>query len=132
MRERDLAHVLCDERRHRLHSLQHLDAGLSLTGFRGLGLEAVDEGLQTLAFVGLPLGVLGIQEFARGALFLERGIAALVERKLAAIEVQDLVHRGLKQIAVVADDDDGAWIVGEMVFEPKRAFEVEIIRGLVQ
>ena len=75
--------------------------------------------------------MLGVQHLARGALFLERGIAALVERQLAAIEVQDLVDRGVEQIAVVADHDDGARIVGQMVFQPQRAFEIEIIGRLV-
>ena len=130
--KRDLAHVLGDQRSHRLHSLQHLDAGLGLAGFRGLGLEAIDEGLQAFAFVGLPSGMLGIEQFARGALLLERGIAALVEGKFAAIEMQDLVDRRLEQIAVVTDDDDGARIVGEMVFQPERAFEVEVVCRLVQ
>ena len=112
--------------------LQHLDAGLRLTGFRGLGLEAVDEGLQPLALVGLPLGVLGVEHFARGALLFERGVGSLVERQLAAIEVQDLVDRGVEQVAVMADDDHGARIVRQMVFEPQRALEIEIVGRLVQ
>ena len=32
----------------------------------------------------------------------------------------------------MADDDDGARIVGQMVFQPQRAFEVEIVGRLVQ
>ena len=105
---------------------------MRLAGLGGLRLEAVDEGLQPLALVGLALGVLGVQHLARGALFLERGIGALVERQLAAIEVQDLVDRGVEQVAVVADHDHGARIVGQMVFQPQRAFEVEIVGRLVQ
>src|SRR5277367_1875337 len=125
-----LAHVLRHQRGNRLHPLQHLDAGLGLTGFRGFGLEAIDEGLQPLALVGLPLGVLGVEHFARRPLFLERRVGSLVERQLAAIEVQDLVDRGVEQIAIMADDDHRARIIRQMIFQPERAFEVEIVGRL--
>ncbi len=128
----DFAHVLRHQRGDRLHPFQHLDAGLGLAGLRGLGLEAIDEGLQPLALVGLPLGVLGVEHFARGALFLERGVGALVERQLAAIEMQDLVDRGVEQVAIMADHDHGARIVRQMILEPQRAFEIEIVGRLVQ
>ena len=128
----DFAHVLRHQRGDRLHPLQHLDARLRLAGFRGLGLEAIDEGLQPLALVGLALGVLGVEHFAGGALFLERRIGALVERQLAAIEMQDLVDRGVEQVAVMADDDHGARIIRQMVFQPQRAFEIEIVGRLVE
>ena len=105
---------------------------MRLAGLRGLGLEAVDKGLQPLALVGLALGVLGIEHFARRALFLERRIGALVERQLAAIEMQDLVDGGVEQVAIMADDDHGARIVRQMIFQPQRAFEIEIVGGLVQ
>src|SRR5665647_1124145 len=131
-RKRDFAHVLRHQRGDRFHPLQHLDAGLRLAGFRSLGLEAVDEGLQALAFVGLALGVLGVEHFAHRALFFERGVGALVERQLAAIEMQDLVDRGIEQVAVMADDDHGAGVVRQMVFQPQRALEVEIVGRLVQ
>ena len=131
-RERDFTHVLRHQRGDRLHPFQHFHAGLRLAGLGSLGLEAIDEGLQPLALVGLALGVLGVEHLARGALFLERGIGALVERQLAAIEMQDLIDRGVEQVAVVADHDHGARIIGQMVFQPQRAFEVEIVGRLVQ
>ena len=105
---------------------------MRLAGLGGLGLEAIDKGLQPLAFVGLALGVLGVQHLARGALLLEGGVSALVERQFAAIEVQDLVDGGVEQVAVMADHDHGARIVGQMVFQPQRAFEVEVVGGLVE
>ena len=64
-------HILRHQRGNGLHPFQHLDAGLGLTGFRCLGLEPVDEGLQALALVGLAFGVLGIEHFAGGALLFE-------------------------------------------------------------
>ena len=131
-RKRDFAHVLRHQRGDRLHPLQHLDAGLRLAGLRGLGLEAIDEGLQALALVGLALGVLGIEHFAHRALLFERGVGSLVERQLAAIEMQDLIDRGVEQVAIMADDDHGARIMRQMVLEPQRALEVEIVGRLVQ
>lgn len=99
----DLAHVFGDQRRDRLQPLQHLDAGLRLPGLRGLGLEAVDKGLQARAFGFLALDGLGIQQLARGALLLEGGIGALVERELAALQMQDLVDRTIEQVAVMSN-----------------------------
>ena len=52
--------------------------------------------------------------------------------QLAAVEMQDLVDRGVEQVAVMRDDDDGARVVGEMVLEPQRAFEIEIVGRLIQ
>ena len=46
--------------------------------------------------------------------------------------MEDLVHRGVEQIAVMTDDDHRARIVREMVFEPECAFEIEIVGRLVQ
>src|SRR6266404_3401835 len=46
--------------------------------------------------------------------------------------MEDLVYRGIEQIAVMADDDHRARIVREMVFKPQRAFEIEIVGRLVQ
>ena len=46
--------------------------------------------------------------------------------------MQDMVNRVVEQIPVVADDQRGVRILGEMVLEPQRAFEVEIVGGFVQ
>lgn len=76
--------------------------------------------------------MLGIQHLAGGTLFLERGIGSLVEGQLAAIEMQDLVDGGIEQVAIMADDDDRARIVRQMIFQPERAFEIEIVGGFVE
>ena len=76
--------------------------------------------------------MLGVEHLAGGALLLERRVGALVERQLGAIEVQDLVDRGVEQVTVMADDDHRARIVRQMILEPQRAFEVEVVGGLVQ
>ena len=105
---------------------------MGLARLGGLGLEAVDEGLQPLALRLLLLGELEVERLALAALALERRVAAAVERQLAAVEVQDPIDRIVEQVAVVADDDHGARIARQMVLEPQRAFEVEIVGGLVE
>ncbi|MNT67724.1 hypothetical protein D3C72_2058900 [compost metagenome] len=46
------------------------------------------------------------------------------------------MHDGIdgivQQIAVVADDDDGMRITPDIVFQPERAFKVEIVGRLVE
>ncbi len=71
-RERNLLHVLGHQRRDRLHLFQHFDARLRLPGLGGLGFEAIDKILQPLAFRFLALDLLGVEQFAAGALLLER------------------------------------------------------------
>src|SRR4029453_16468798 len=46
--------------------------------------------------------------------------------------MENLVHRSIEKIAVMAYDDHRARIVREMVFKPERAFEIEIVGRLVQ
>ena len=46
--------------------------------------------------------------------------------------MQDGIDRAVEQIAVVADDDQGARIAREMILEPERAFEIEIVGRLVE
>ncbi len=46
--------------------------------------------------------------------------------------MHDGVDRRVQQVAVVADDDDGVRIAANVVLEPQRAFEVEIVGRLVE
>ncbi len=46
--------------------------------------------------------------------------------------MQNMRRDVVQQIAVMADDDDGGWIAGEIVDQPQRAFEIEIIGRLVE
>ena len=59
-------------------------------------------------------------------------VAATVERELGALEMQDPVDRGVEQVAIVADDDDGVRIARDVLFEPQRGFEIEIVGRLVE
>ena len=65
-------------------------------------------------------------------LAFEGGVAAAIERKLGAFERQDPVDRIVEEIAIVADHDHRARVAGNVIFEPERPFEVEIIGRLVE
>ena len=89
--ERDDAVV--NLRRDRLHLGQRLDAALRLARLRGLGLEAVDEGLDMAALVVLLLLELQFEPLLLAPRLLEIVVAARVEGELAAVEMQDAVQR---------------------------------------
>ena len=85
-----------------------------------------------LALQFLLLGEFQVERLPLPALAFETRVAAAVERELAAFEVQDPVDGRVEQIAVVADDDHGAGIVRDMVFQPERALEIEVVGRLVK
>ena len=118
--------------RHRFHARQHLEARLRLPGFRGLGAEAIHEGLQVAAMLFLLLHQLHLQRLLLAALALETRVIAAPEGQLGLIEMQDMVGHLIQQIAVMADDQHGRGIMGEIVDQPERAFEIEIVGGLVE
>ena len=66
------------------------------------------------------------------ALALEARVIAAPERKLGIIEMQNVVGDGIEQVAVMADDEDRRRIAGEIIDQPERAFEIEIIGRLVE
>jgi hypothetical protein len=41
-------------------------------------------------------------------------------------------HRAVQQAAVMADDQHRVGVAREVAFQPQRAFEVEVVRRLVQ
>ena len=85
-----------------------------------------------LALLLLLLPGLGGEQPAPPPLLLEGAVIALVERQLAALEMQNMRGHVVEQIAVMADDDDARRIAREIVDEPERAFEIEIIGRLVE
>ena len=118
-------------RRDRLELGQPLQPALGLGGLGRLGAEAVDEGLQVRP-LGLLLGAHGrLQPQLLGAALLEVVVAAGVEVELAAGQMQGGVHL-VEQLAVVADHQGGVRILLQPRLEPERAFQVEVIGGLVE
>ena len=88
--------LVLDHRRDRLHPLERLDPALRLARLRRLGAEAVDEALHVGARRVLLalLGDLLLEPRAPGV--LEGVVGALVERELAAVEVQDRADRAVR------------------------------------
>jgi len=76
--------------------------------------------------------VLGVEHLLLGALARERRIAATVQVQLSALDMQNQFDRVVEQIASWADDDEGAWITRQVIGEPERAFEIEIVGRLVE
>ena len=128
----DHRHVVLDQAGDRHHLGELLHAGLRLTGLGRLRLEPIDEALQMR-----PLGILlhlglGLQHPLLGQLLGEGGVAAAIDRQLPAIEMQDVIDGLVQQVAVVRDDDRGARIALEIVVEPDRALDVEVVGRLVE
>ena len=131
-REGERHHPLFDLLGDRLHARQRLDAALRLRGLGGLGLEALDERLDVAALVVLLLPELQIEALLLAARFLELVVAACVEGELALAEVQNGPDRAIEKLAVVADDQHGVRIVGQILLQPECTFQVEVVGGLVE
>jgi hypothetical protein len=130
--EMDRPAAFLGERCDRFHLLQHLQPRLRLACLGRLGAEPVDEGLQMLAlFVLLFLGFL-LQDHLFPPLTVETVITAAVEGQLALVEMGDAVDRIVQKVAVVRDQYHLVRIAGDIVFQPERAFQVEIVGGLVE
>ena len=125
-------HRLVDDRGDRLELRQRLQPRLRLARLRRLVAEAVDEGLHVPALVVLLPLQLELQRLPLAPLPLEGIIAAAIERELALIEMDDAVDGAVEEVAVVADEEHGPRIAGEIGLEPDRAFEVEIVGRLVE
>ena len=112
--------------------LDHLQPRLGLPRLGGLGTETIDEGLQ----MGLHLGLAA--RFGRGVAqsfrmaALEFVITAGVEGQPAALEMEDVTDGAVEQVAVMADEEDGVRVAGEIAFEPECPFEVEIVGRLIE
>ena len=131
-REVEAGDVVLDHRGDRLHPLERLDPALRLPRLRRLGAEAVDEGLHVGArrVLLLLLRHLLLEPCPAGV--VEGVVAALVERQLLPVQVQDRVDRPVQQVAVVADDEHGVRVAREEALEPDRALEVEVVGRLVE
>jgi hypothetical protein len=107
-------------------------------GLRGLGAEAVDDGLQPVDLLRLALcrlrdadlvGPAGADVLAVRALVLvDRAEGALV----AAVEVDDPGDGLVEQVEVVADHEEGAAVAAHEAEEPLLGVAVEVVGRLVE
>ena len=111
---------------------QHLDPRLRLPRLVRLVPKAVHVRLKMRAAGLLLFRHCLIQSKAFGPLAGELIVRALVEGQLAIFEMQDRRDRPVQKAAVVTDDQNRVRVFGQIAFQPKRAFEVEIVCRLVQ
>jgi len=69
---------------------------------------------------------------ALGALGDKVGVAGRVRRGGAAFEVQHVIHGGGQERAVMAHEQHGPLTRGEVLLEPARRLEIQVIRRLVE
>ncbi len=100
--------------------------------FEGLCLEAVDEALHVLAGGFLLLGKGGIERAFHRARLDKRVVAAGVEKELAVLEMQDEFGCCVQQSRSWLTISTGAAIALQEILKPQHAFEVEIVRRLVE
>ena len=107
------------------------DALLSLGGLGGLVAELVDEDLHVgdVALLGGTLGAHLLQVVL--ALLEVAAVVAGVGGHATVFECGDVVDAGVHEGAVVADDEDGAVVVGDKAAQPLDALEVQVVGGLV-
>ena len=108
------------------------DALLGLRGFGGLVAELVDEDLHMgdVSLLGSALGAHLLQVVL--ALLEVAAVVAGVGGYAAVFKSGDVVDARVHEGAVVADDEDGAFVVRDKAAQPLDAFEVQVVGGLVQ
>ena len=84
------------------------------------------------ALLVLLLLMLGLDRLLLATLLLEARVIAGPQRELGMAEVQDVVAHRIEHIAIVRDDDDRRGIPLQVVDQPERALEVEVVGGLVE
>lgn len=65
-------------------------------------------------------------------LFEPRGVVDLAGDAVAAAEFEDPACDVIEEIPVVGDGDDGAFVVAQVMFEPRQGFGVEVVGGFVE
>src|SRR5207237_1537192 len=73
-----------------------------------------------------------LREATLGALHHEWLIAAGIRSRGAALEVQHVIHRRVEKGAIVADEQNRLVDLLDVLLEPARSLEVEMVGGLVQ
>ena len=105
---------------------------LRLACLRRLVAELLDERLEALHLLDL-LGALLLQPLdALGALPQIGSVVPLVKVDLLVVDFRHAIDHVVHERSVVADDDDGARVAAEEAFEPLHAFQVQMVRRLVE
>ena len=83
-----------------------------------------------MRFLGGSGGGLRCQPFV--ALPFEAVVATGVQGQFSALKVQDMIGDVVEQVAFVADDEKCAGVRFQEVFQPKRGFQVKVVRRFVE
>ena len=130
--EAHLARGLGQDDELALDLLDALHALLRLCGLRGLIAELVDEDLH-VGDLSLLRGSLGPQLLEVVlALAQVGGVVSGVGGEPAVLEGRHVGDAGVHEGAVVAHEQHGTVVAREELLEPLDAFEVQVVRGLVE
>ena len=115
-----------------LDLVELLDPALHLRGMAGARLEALDEGHFLRQHRLLPLELRLLLHLGDGALLAIELVVARIGIQRAAIDLDDLVDDAVHEFAVVRGHQDGAVEALQEGFEPDQAFDIEMVRRLVE
>ncbi len=103
-----------------------------LLGARGVRLEALDEELELLDLALDAAGLLAALGARELLLRLVDVVAAVEDADGLVVDVAGQVADAVEEVAVVADHDDHALVVGEELLQPHHRRDVEVVGRLVE
>ncbi len=118
--------------RYALHALEGFQTTLSLPRLAGCRAKALDERLHVPDVALLPGEQRRLLRKFRGSLLFECGIVAAVGARCGVFQVHDAVHDGIEELTVVSDEQQGARISPQPLFEPQNGIQIEMVRGLIE
>lgn len=63
---------------------------------------------------------------------LKGAVTTTIERDFALIDMRDVIHHGIQEVPVVRDQQQGAGIVLEKIFEPQDGVEVQVVGRFIE
>jgi hypothetical protein len=73
-----------------------------------------------------------LRETSLGALLHEVRVSAVVGHRRQVLQVQHMIHDAIQKGAVVRDDQDRLRRLSQVLFQPARRFQIQMVRGLVE
>ena len=97
-----------------------------------LGLEAVDKFRQSGNLCLLFLIGRLLQQHLLCAQGLEIAVVAAIACQLSALDMQGDARYGIEELAVVANDEQRAFVALEPAFQPDQCIEIEVVGRLIE
>ncbi len=108
------------------------EAALRLARLVGLGAETVDIGFHVTARIVLLFLQAQLQRLFLAPQRLEAVIGAGGVIEFAVLQMQNALHRGIEQIAVMADHHHRTRIRAQIGGDPQGAFQIKIVGRLIE